>query len=215
MIKPGSLIVSAQAQIGSPLRKPDILAAIAVEVVAAGAAAIRTQGVETIAAVTKMITVPVIGLIKTDRYGFDMKITAIADEVEAIAHAGAKIVAIDATDRVRPEPLAGLFERAKECGLEIFADIATVAEGVAAQELGATYIATTMAGYTAAREMSAGPDFELLEQLVAQIQLPVILEGRVWSKDQLDRGFALGAHAVVVGRAVTSPRTIVQALLSR
>jgi N-acylglucosamine-6-phosphate 2-epimerase len=60
MIKSGSLIVSAQAQVGSPLRKPDILAAIAVEAVAAGAAAVRVQGVETILAVTKAVTVPVI-----------------------------------------------------------------------------------------------------------------------------------------------------------
>jgi N-acylglucosamine-6-phosphate 2-epimerase len=215
MIKPGSLIVSAQAQVGSPLRKPDILAAIAAEAVAAGAAAVRVQGIETILAVTKVVNVPVIGLIKTDRYGFDMKITAIADEVEAIAHAGAKIVAIDATDRIRPEPLNELFERARECKLEIFADIATLAEGAAAQELGATYIGTTMAGYTAQREMSVGPDFELLEQLVAAMQTPIILEGRVSTKEQLEHGFALGAHAVVVGRAITSPRTIIQSLLGR
>lgn len=211
----GSLIVSVQARLDSALRKPEILAAIAQEVVKGGATALRVQGIETIAAVAKVVDVPIIGLIKTERYGFDTYITATADEVEAIKYAGANWVAIDATDRARPEPIANLFNRAKEVGLKIFADVATLAEGIAAQQLGANCVATTMAGYTAQRAKTTGPDFELLADLVATLEVPVVLEGRVKTKSDINRGFELGAHAVVVGRAVTAPRTITESLLVR
>jgi N-acylglucosamine-6-phosphate 2-epimerase len=215
MIERNSLVVSVQARPDSALRKPEILAAIAEEVVKGGAQALRVQGVETIKAVSKVVNVPIIGLIKTERYGFETYITATADEVEAIKHAGAQFVAIDATNRKRPEPLADLFQRAAEVGLEVFADIATLAEAKAAVELGAHCVATTMAGYTQDREKTEGPDFELLEQLVANLDLPVILEGRVSTREQIVRGFELGAYAVVVGRAVTAPRTVTEALLVR
>lgn len=215
MINAGSLIVSVQARPESALRKPDILAAIAQEVVKGGAAAVRIQGIETIAAVSKVVDVPIIGLIKTERYGFDTYITTTSDEVEAIKYAGAACVAIDATDRARPEKVATLFAKANEVGLEIFADIATLAEGKQAQELGAHYVATTMAGYTAQREATIGPDLELLAQLVSELSSPVILEGRVSSSAHLKQAFDLGAHAVVIGRAVTAPRTIVESLLGR
>jgi len=215
MINQGSLIVSVQARPDSQLRKPEILAAIAQEVVKGGAQALRVQGIETIAAIRKVVSVPIVGLIKTERYGFDTYITATADEVEAIKYAGADFVAIDATNGTRPEPLENLFAKAKEIGLEIFADIATVAEAETAQQLGAHCVATTMAGYTSARAKTEGPDFALLAQVVAAVELPVILEGRVATKADIERGFELGAHAVVVGRAITAPRTITEALLSR
>ncbi|CAB4576647.1 MAG: putative N-acetylmannosamine-6-phosphate 2-epimerase [Actinobacteria bacterium] len=213
MIKAGSLIVSVQARPDSALRKPEILAAIAQEVVKGGAQAVRVQGIETIAAVRKVVNVPIIGLIKTERYGFDAYISAIADEVEAIKYAGADFVAMDVTDRSRPEQLEELFARASEVEIKVFADIATIAEGIRAQELGAHFVATTMAGYTDQRPTTDGPDYELLQQLVSQLSVPVILEGRVASKADIARGFELGAHAVVVGRAVTAPRTIVESLL--
>lgn len=215
MINPGSLIVSVQARPDSALRRPDILAAIAEEVVKGGASALRIQGIEAIAMVRKVVDVPIIGLIKTERYGFDAYITAASDEVEAVKYAGADCVAIDATDRNRPEPIADLFARAKEVGLEIFADLATVAEGINAQVLGADYVATTMAGYTQDRAATVGPDFELLEQLIAQLTIPVILEGRVSTAEQVRLALDMGAHAVVVGRAVTAPRTITEALHRR
>ena len=215
MINAGSLIVSVQARPDSALRKPEILAAIAEEVVKGGASALRVQGIEAIAMVRKVVDVPIIGLIKTERYGFDAYITAIADEVEAIKYAGADCVAIDATDRKRPEPIAELFARANEVGLEIFADVATLAEGQNAQLLGANYVATTMAGYTNERATTPGPDFELLQQLIVALTIPVILEGRVSTAEEVKRAFDLGAHAVVVGRAVTAPRTITEALHRR
>ncbi len=213
MINAGSLIVSVQARPDSALRKPEILAAIAQEVVKGGAQAVRVQGIETIAAIRKAVDVPIVGLIKTERYGFDAYITAMADEVEAIKYAGADFVAIDATDRSRPEPIESLFARANAVGLEVFADVATLAEGVRAQQLGAHCVATTMAGYTSQRPASVGPDFELLQQLVTELTVPVILEGRVGSSDHIKHGFELGAYAVVIGRAVTAPRTIVESLL--
>ena len=53
-----------------------------------------------------------------------------------------------------------------------------------------------------------GPDFALLEQLIADAGKPVIGEGRFWTPEDVRRGFALGAHGIVVGTAITNPREV-------
>ncbi len=92
------------------------------------------------------------------------------------------------------------------------ADTATLAEGLAAEEAGADLIATTMSGYTAATEekRSGGPDLRLVEQLAAKVRRPVICEGRVHRPDQARAALEAGAHAVVVGTAITAPTWIAE-----
>lgn len=53
-----------------------------------------------------------------------------------------------------------------------------------------------------------GPDLDLISQLVQQTQLPVIAEGRFAEPAQVAEAFARGAHAVVVGTAITRPQEI-------
>jgi putative N-acetylmannosamine-6-phosphate epimerase len=96
--------------------------------------------------------------------------------------------------------------------LEIFADIATLDEAKKAIDLGATYVATTMSGYTKDRAMTIGPDFELLEKVIA-LGGKTVLEGRVSTSFHIRNAFVLGAYAVVIGRAVTSPQTILREIL--
>jgi N-acylglucosamine-6-phosphate 2-epimerase len=90
------------------------------------------------------------------------------------------------------------------------ADISTFEEGIEAHKLGADIVSTTLAGYTSHSEAVDGPDFGLLERLVKSLDCPVILEGRIWSPNEVKRAFDLGAYAVVIGSAVTRPHHIVQ-----
>ena len=69
-----------------------------------------------------------------------------------------------------------------------------------------------MAGYTKDREATAGPDFELLEKVIG-LGGKTVLEGRVSSAQHIRQAFDLGAYAVVIGRAVTSPQTILRDIL--
>ena len=89
------------------------------------------------------------------------------------------------------------------------ADISTLEEGKKCAELGADVISTTLAGYTLESENSPeGPDYELLEALVQNTEKPVILEGRIWEPQEVKKAFALGAHCVVIGSAITRPQLI-------
>ncbi|MBP0652193.1 N-acetylmannosamine-6-phosphate 2-epimerase, partial [Mycobacterium tuberculosis] len=77
----------------------------------------------------------------------------------------ADIVALDCTPRPRlGEPPEVLVRRIRdELGAEVFADIATLEEGLAAADMGATYVSTTLSGYTAATQPKPkGPDLKLV-----------------------------------------------------
>ncbi len=89
-------------------------------------------------------------------------------------------------------------------------DCATLEEGIMCAALGADIISTTLSGYTqnTLDKNSEEPDFELLESMVKVINSPIILEGRIWTIEHARKAFELGAHAVVIGSAVTRPQLI-------
>ena len=96
------------------------------------------------------------------------------------------------------------------------ADSATVEEGIEAAKLGADILSTTLAGYTLeSKDSPQGPDFPLLEKLVKSVDVPVFLEGRIWEPEEVDRAFSLGAHAVVIGSAITRPQLITKRFVQR
>ena len=97
----GKLIVSVQAYPGEPLRTPEFMAAMARACELGGAAAIRCQGLSDISAIKGRVEVPVIGLWKEGHEG--VYITPTLRHALACVWAGADIVAIDATDRPRPD----------------------------------------------------------------------------------------------------------------
>src|SRR5690606_15812480 len=113
---------------------------------------------------------------------FPVYITPDFGSAMRIAEAGADIVGLDATPRPREgEPVERLIARIRhELGKEVFADIATLDEGRAACACGATYVATTLSGYTdeTAPLKNKGPDLDLVSALVAELSCPVIAEGR-------------------------------------
>ena len=98
----GGLIVSCQPVPDSPLDKPEIVAAMALAAEQAGAVAIRIEGVANLQATRAVVSVPIIGIVKRDLEDSPVRITAYIEDVDALAQAGADIIAIDGTDRPRP-----------------------------------------------------------------------------------------------------------------
>lgn len=204
----GRLVVSCQAPEGSPLRDPAIITALAEAAVLAGAAAVRINSAEHVAAVRERVDVPVIGLEKRlDDTGAQWITPTVAD-AQRLIDAGADIVAIDATQRLRPDgtPVEEVLREVVSCGLTVMADIDTRAAAETAVAVGAHLIGTTLSGYTAAAPATtAEPDLALLAELTGSLRVPVLAEGRYSRPNQVRRAFSAGAHAVVVGTAITDP----------
>ena len=161
---------------------------------------------------------PVIGIHKVFSEQYPVYITPDFAAAEAIVAAGAEVVALDCTERPRDgEPPAVLIRRIRdELGAEVFADISTLREGLAAADWGAHYVATTLSGYTEATEPKPEePDLRLLEALARKLAVPVVAEGRYNSPELVRQGFEAGAHAVVVGTMITNPREITRAFVKQ
>jgi putative N-acetylmannosamine-6-phosphate epimerase len=177
-----------------------------------GAVGVRIDGPADIAAVRRAVTVPIIGLFKVAR-DRPVYITPTFEEARAVAGAGADVVAVQATrerstDR-GAEPLEDLIGRIHAvCGVPVMADVSTVDEGRAAAAAGADLVATTMAGYTPQSRQLTGPDLELIRELAAAVNVPVVAEGRIATPAEAAAARRAGAFAVVVGRAITMPEAI-------
>ena len=206
----GGLIVSCQAYPGEPLRHPETMAQMAEAVVAGGAVAIRAQGLADISFIKGRTTVPLIGLWKDGHDG--VFITPTLRHARAVRDAGAEIIALDGTRRPRPDglTLADTIARLRDSGPTlIMADCGSLDDALAASDAGADLIGTTLAGYTDDRPRTTGPDLELLAQIVTHLPgLPIVAEGRVHTPEQARAALNTGAHAVVVGTAITHPTTI-------
>ena len=207
------LIVSCQAEDGFPLNTPHHLAALAETAVIGGAGAIRASEPENIRAIKAAVDVPVIGIYKKDYPGFEVRITPTLAEVEQIVAAGSDIIALDATHRPRPDgqSLADLFQAIRaRFDWPLMADISTLEEGITAANLGADIVATTLSGYTAYSKQQSGPNLQLIQDLAAAIDVPIIAEGRISSPDDVRAALLAGAHAVVVGSMITRPHLITE-----
>jgi N-acylglucosamine-6-phosphate 2-epimerase len=207
------LIVSCQAAPGSPLYGTEPMARMAQAAVAGGAVSVRVRGVADVEAVKKVVNVPVIGLTKRGATG--VYITPYLSDAVDLERAGADVVAVDATLRPRPDsaPMEEFLRKLKHVvGVPILADVDSVEAGVRAANAGADLIATTLAGYTAG-DSPEEPDFSILEALVARVSVPVIAEGRYRTEAHVRRALSLGAHAVVVGGAITDPIAITRRLV--
>lgn len=198
------LIVSIQPGAASVLNTPETVALLARCAVANGAAGVRIEGAERIAAVRRAVDVPIVGLIKRAYSGFDPYITPTQADIEAVAGAGADVVAFDATDRPRPGgwTVAAAVAAIGQLGLTAMADCATAGELRAAAAAGAPIVATTLCGYTADTRGAVLPALDLLPAATAGGAF-AILEGGVASPDDVRRAFEAGAGAVVVGTAIS------------
>ncbi|PSL00411.1 N-acylglucosamine-6-phosphate 2-epimerase [Haloactinopolyspora alba] len=213
----GGVVISCQPlpdEPDDPMRDPYVQARVAASAVLGGAAGLRINGADDIRAVGELCDVPVIGLIKHGPG--PVAITPTAEHAVAAAAAGAAIVAVDATARPRPDgqEFADTVRTVHETtSALVLADVSTFDEGVAAVDAGADAVATTLAGYTADTTGRDGPDLDLLAALVARVPVPVIAEGRYRTSDDVTRALDAGAHAVVVGNAITSPLWLTRRLI--
>lgn len=208
----GGLIVSCQALKSEPLYSSYIMGRMAFAAFEGGAVGIRANTPEDIAEIKKTVELPVIGLYKVDYPDSGIYITPTMQEVNALVAAGPEIIAMDATDRLRPEgkPLSDFFRevRAKYPDQLFMADTASFEEGRLAQELGFDLVGTTMSGYTPATEGTSLPNYELMERYVKELDIPVVAEGGIWYPEQLKQAMDLGVWTAVVGTAITRPRDI-------
>ena len=208
------VIVSVQAMPEEPLYKEDCLFAMMQSVINGGAEVLRVAGSRDVVN-AKKLGVPVIGLTKPDRLPDNWKeivyITPTLKEVQELIDAGADIIAFDGTSRPRPngctlEEIIGLIHNA---GRIAMSDIATFEEAAHCADIGVDIVSTTLSGYTIeSLTITNEPDFNLLENISKKLNIPVILEGRIWEPSQVKKAFEIGAHAVVIGSAITRPQLI-------
>lgn len=200
-----------------PLYQEECMNAMIKSVLKGGARALRLAGARDIKNAKSFSNVPIIGLTKPNvipkNWQSIVYITQGIKEVMELVEAGADIIATDGTSRPRgKDNLRKLLKYIEIHKKLAMADISTLSEAIAARALGFDMVSTTLSGYTqnSLNKNMDEPDFKLLEQAVKILDCPVILEGRIWTPDQVKKAFDLGAHAVVIGSAVTRPQLIVK-----
>jgi N-acylglucosamine-6-phosphate 2-epimerase len=207
----GRLIVSCQASAGDPLDDIATLTRMASSVLRGGAGGLRAERVESVAAFRQVTELPLIGLVKKFDANGEVYITPDFESARAVSEAGADIVALDCTRRRlrEAEPWPELIRRIhEELGRPVCADIATIEDAVAAQEAGADAVASTLYGYTTDTAGGRAVSWGLVEELVARMTIPVIVEGHITQPEEVRRALKMGANSVVVGSAITRPESI-------
>lgn len=209
----GKVIVSSQAMAGEPFYDEKCMRAMMQSVINGGAKVLRVAGSRDVK-MAKALGAIVIGLTKPEKLPENWKsivyITPTLKEVNELIEANADIIAFDGTSRYRNGcSIEDIIQEIHKAGKLAMADISTFEEGINCISLGADIISTTLAGYTEQSEPANDePDFELLEELVNATDKPIILEGRIWDKNEVKKAFEIGAFAVVIGSAITRPQLI-------
>ncbi|MBA3927150.1 N-acetylmannosamine-6-phosphate 2-epimerase [Listeria rustica] len=211
------LIVSCQALEEEPLHSPSIMAKMALAAKIGGAVGIRANTAVDIEAIKAEVDLPVIGIYKKNYGACPVFITPTMREVDEIVATGAEIVAMDGTDRVRPDGtvIADLFpEIRRKYPEQLFmADVATVEEAIAAEKLGFDFVAPTLFGYTdeTSGKKIADDDYALLRQIAREVkEARVIAEGNVLTPEIAQHIQEIGVFAIVVGGAITRPQLITE-----
>ncbi len=208
----GGMIVSCQSEDDDPFNaNPEYMGLFAKAAEMGGALGIRTQGIEKLKAIKSAVSLPVIGLLKSQFPDGTVCITGSFKEVEMLIEAGSDIVAIDGTFRKRVGLTGPEFINAvkQKYGCVVLADIATYEEAKACVENGADAVSTTLNGYTPDTMSSVElPNLYLLEEILREIDVPVFAEGRYNVPADAQKAMEMGAYGVISGTALTRPRVI-------
>jgi N-acetylmannosamine-6-phosphate 2-epimerase/N-acetylmannosamine kinase len=196
-----SLIVSCQPVPGGAMDEAIFVSGFARAALAAGARALRIESAAYVAAVRAAVDAPIIGIIKRDLDDSPVRITPFVADVEALADAGADIIAFDATDRPRPATIEALLAAVKARGLLSMADCSCLEDAKRALGAGVDFVGTTMSGYVGGPE-PVEPDIALIAAM-RELTPHVIAEGRIRTPEQAADAVRAGACAVVVGSAIT------------
>ncbi|MDP8079911.1 N-acetylmannosamine-6-phosphate 2-epimerase [Phocoenobacter skyensis] len=201
------LIASCQPVDDGPMDSPEIVAAMAQASVIGGAKGIRIEGVENLKATRKAVDVPIIGIVKRDLPDSPVRITPFLEDIEALAKAGADIIAVDGTNRPRPVTIKQAIKKIKEVGCLAMADCSNLEEGLYCQQLGFDIVGSTMSGYTGG-DIPKEPDYQLVKDL-NKAGCFVMGEGRYNTPELARSAIEAGAHCVTVGSALTRLEHIV------
>lgn len=208
------LIVSCQALTHEPLYNPErsIMGYMAKAAMLGGAGGIRANTVRDILAIREQVDLPIIGIIKSVTEGYDVFITPTMKEIDELAAINCDIIALDATDRKRPDgkTLDELFHEAstKYPDQLFMADCASYEEIMHASELGFDIVSTTLCGYTESTKGTEIPNFNLLKKVAKNCKTYLIAEGGIWTPEQLKMAYECGIDSAVVGTAITRPMEI-------
>ena len=211
----GGLIVSCQVPDGTAIDTPAFIAAQALTVIQAGAIGIRAQGIANVAAIAKVTDKPILGLVKRYQDTTPIYITPTVQDVLELEAAGATIIAIDATVRLRTGGVnleKFLNQVRAETNIPILADVDTVEAAVIAEALGCEAVATTLSGYTD-KPAPPLPNIGLVEKIVKKVKVPVIAEGGFSRPEHVTQAFAAGAWTVCIGTAITNPFLLTKSFL--
>lgn len=211
------LIVSCQALENEPLHSSEIMARMALAAKEGGAIGIRANGANDIKAIKAVVDLPVIGIVKRDYQDCEVYITPTIKEIKELLAVDVDVIALDATENTRPDGLTieQLMKQIKEIAPNqlLMADCSTIEEVKLATELDFDIISTTLVGYT---KQSAGMDlsdndFQMMEtviNLTHDANKYFIAEGKVDTKEKIERAISLGADSIVIGSKITRPQVI-------
>ena len=210
----GNLIVSCQALPDEPLHSSFIMGRMAKAAKQGGASGIRANTPDDIKEIQNQVDLPIIGIIKKDYDDSKVYITPTMDEIDQLVATGVEIIALDATEDLRPngKNIDDFYKEIKEKYPDqlLMADCSTIAEAIHADELGFDFVGTTLVGYT---DQSKGHkieanDFEILREIIKNVKAMIIAEGNINTPEKAKRVIELGAYSVVVGSIITRPQVI-------
>ena len=210
----GKLIVSCQALAHEPLHSSFIMGRMARAAKEGGAAGIRANTKADIDEIKKNVSLPIIGIVKQDYPDSKVFITPTIKEVDEVVESGADIIALQATDDLRPDgkTLEAFFNEIKAKYPEqiLMADCSTINEAIFADQLGFDFIGTTLVGYTKQSQNLKIEDnnFYIIRQILASVKHPVIAEGNINTPEKAKKVLELGCYSVVVGSIITRPQII-------
>lgn len=194
-----------------PIYTEDIVVKMAQAAQWAGAVGIRANSPEQISAIKAEVDLPVIGLYKIWHEGTDVFITPTLEAAKEVWKAGAEVIALDCTEQVTHMG-TGAYELLPIVKAEIpeaivFADVSNYDEGKRAIDLGADIVAPTLYGYTKETAHIENPDFREFARMCRDFKehVYVMMEGHIYTPEDAMKCLYLGAHAVVVGSAITRP----------
>jgi N-acylglucosamine-6-phosphate 2-epimerase/N-acetylmannosamine-6-phosphate 2-epimerase/N-acetylmannosamine kinase len=186
--------------------RADMVVGFALAALDGGATALRIESADYVAAVRAATDRPIIGLVKRDLDDSMVRITPWIADVDALAEAGADIIAYDATQRPRPVPTRTLVERIHFHGRIAMADCSVLADAEQALSEGADVVGSTLAGYTGPVEPTE-PDLDLVAAM-RRLTPHVVAEGNIRTPAQAQQALIAGASMVVVGSAITRPEYV-------
>lgn len=210
------LIASVQASEGSPVDDPETLLKLAQASLANGVRVLRLQGIANIGRIKSVTGAPVIGLIKKSYPVSEVYITPTSVEVDALIEADCEIIALDGTERPRPngERFEDLVARIHAAGRLAMADCDSINDAIVAVRAGADLVGSTLCGYTASSRGAILPTIGWVRLVSDFVEPPrgggsgrfvVIAEGGYAEPWQVQAALRAGAKAVVVGGALNDP----------